>query len=300
MEQIKKSSRKKKVSHADYSNRTGYDADFIKTKDFKITLDGLLKNHKDILTPLLVTLGTNKNYLHYHHFTVAMHKVRRMPLLTAVNIDGNQLVDLSRINDKWKFDPRISEALQVPPEVYQANDLDLGHLVRRLDPVWGETSEAANFDTFHLTVCAPQHKDLNRKTWLSLEDYILNNTNIENVKVSVFTGSVFSDADIPYDGVLLPLQFWKIAAVIKNDGTPSVSGYLLSQKTEIERMDKDRGIDDVGFGEFRTFQVPLSKIVEKTNLNLQPFFKYDPLSKSGTRGLGDEKLEISFEGDIQL
>lgn len=300
MEKPKKLRRTKKVSAADYADRTGYDSNFIKTPSFEMTLDDLLKNHKDVLTPLLEPMGSNKNYLHYHHFTVAMHKIRRMPLITAVNIDGKQCIDFGRDSDNWKIDPRIAADMQIPKTVYKGNDLDLGHLVRRLDPVWGDTAKVANFDTFHLTVCAPQHKDLNRKTWLSLEDYILNNTNIEDLKVSVFTGSIFSLSDIPYDGVLLPLEFWKIAALIKSDGTPSVSGYLLSQKDLVNNMPKDRGIDDKGFGEYRTYQVPLSKIAKKTMLHLEPFFQYDPLSKSGTRGLGDENFEIGFGGDIQL
>jgi endonuclease G, mitochondrial len=300
MEQTKKPRRTKKAIAADYADRTGYNADFIKCKGFRITLDGLLKKRQADLTPLTEPIGKNKHYLHYHHFSVAMHKARRMPLLTAVNIDGQKWIEFGREGDKWKFDPRISEDLQVAHSVYKHNDLDLGHLVRRLDPVWGETAEAANFDTFHLTVCAPQHKNLNRKTWLRLEDYILRNTNIENLKVSVFTGSVFSEADIPYDGVLLPLQFWKIAAVIKSDGSPSVSGYLLSQEDLVNGMPKDRSIEDDGFGAYRTFQVPLTKIAEMTGINLEPFFKYDPLSKTGERGLGDEKMEINFEGDIQI
>lgn len=283
------------------SDRKGYNPDFIKAGKFKITLNGLLKNRKNVLAPLIKPEKGNKNYLHYHHFSVAIHKERRMPLLTAVNIDGNLLKDLGRDSDKWSLDPRLSEIYQVPMRVYKNNDLDLGHLVRRLDPVWGELAEAANFDTFHLTVCAPQHKDLNRKTWLHLEDYILKNTNIENIRVSVFTGTVFSDNDIPYDGVLLPLQFWKIAAVIKKDGVPSVSGYLLSQKKEVSDMAGDRGmISDAGFGAYSTFQVPLSKIEALTGIYLEPFYQYDPILNSGIRGLDEEGFEISSGGDILL
>ena len=283
------------------NKRKGYDPGFIQAKGFKITLNGLLKNHKEKLTPLITPEKGNSKYLHYHHFSVAMHKERHMPLLTAVNIDGKHLKDFGRNNDKWSFDKRIPKESQVPLSVYKKNDLDLGHLVRRLDPVWGEDAEAANYDTFHLTVCAPQHKDLNRKTWLNLEDYILKNTNIENLKVSVFTGTVFSDQDIPYNGVLLPLQFFKIAAVIKRDGTPSVTGYLLSQQKEIEDMADDRGlISDHGFAAYKTFQVPLSKIEALTGIHLKPYYQYDPAFNSGNRGILEDEVEINSEGDILL
>jgi endonuclease G len=248
---------------------------------------------------LLQANGKNKHYLHYHHFSIAMHKGRKMPLLTAVNIDGNFDRELGRDSDKWYFDPRISEDDQVPHEVYKGNDLDLGHLVRRLDPVWGEEeiAKVANFDTFHLTVCAPQHKDLNRVTWLSLEDYILRNAHNENIKASVFTGPIFSDQDIQYDGVLLPLGFWKIAAMIRKDGRPCVTGYVLSQEEMVDDLEGTRGIGDSGFGEFKTFQVALTTIAEKTGLNLKSLFKFDPMLNGGTRSLSN-KLEVYGLDDL--
>ena len=135
-----------KPSNEDFSDRKGYDADFIKAPKFRITLDGLLKNHLSVLAPLTTPIGTNKFLLNYHHFSVATNRERRMPLLTAVNIDGKQAVDLQRVSDKWSYDPRLSVDFQTPPELYKKNDLDLGHLVRRLDPVWGDVAEAANFD----------------------------------------------------------------------------------------------------------------------------------------------------------
>ena len=47
-----------------------------------------------------------------------------------------------------------------------------GHLVRRLDPMWGTRWKEASEDTFHFTNAAPQHKNLNQRTWQNLEDYI--------------------------------------------------------------------------------------------------------------------------------
>lgn len=83
--------------------------------------------------------------------------------MTAVNIDGEQLGSIKRENTKWILDPRMNEKFQTGPRVYAKNDLDRGHMVRRLDPVWGEHAEAANDDTFHFTNSTPQHKNLNQK-----------------------------------------------------------------------------------------------------------------------------------------
>jgi endonuclease G, mitochondrial len=282
-----------------FANRKGYDENFIKTKNFKIKLDDLLKNHLEDLPPLKVSTGKTPDLLRYHHFSIAMHRERKMPILTAVNIDGAQTKDLNRETDSWRFDPRLSKQYQLEKEIYAKNDLDLGHLVRRLDPVWGENYLEANNDTFHLTVCAPQHKKLNRVTWLGLEDFVLRNTNNEDLKVSVFSGPVFSEKDIDYRGIKVPLQFWKMAALIKNDGTPSISAYLLSHEEFLDNLTERSLIGDTGFGEYKTFQISLERLQELTNLNLDALLKYDPIQKE--RGLTTSKpMEIKGFGDIRL
>jgi endonuclease G, mitochondrial len=282
-----------------YTDRKGYDIDFIKTDKFKIDLDDLLKNLKPLLSEIKNPTSKNKHFLNYHHFTVVMNKERNMPLLTAVNIDGSKTIENNRESDKWILDPRLDKTQQLGGDFYKGNHLDLGHLVRRLDPVWGDEALAANADTFHYTVCAPQHKNLNRVTWLSLEDYILKNTDVEDLKVSVFTGPVFSNQDFPYRDVLLPLEFWKMAAVIKKDGTPSVSAYLLSHKDFLDDMGEKGLISDEGFGEFRTYQISLNRLEELTNLNLDDLKQYDPLE--GTKSLtGNDYAEIGGADTITI
>lgn len=282
-----------------YDSRQGYDADFVSTPDFRIELKDLVKNHKNKLTEIKNATLKNKHFLHYHHFTVVMNKERKMPLLTAVNIDGAKTVENHRENDKWVLDPRLDKNEQLGLDFYKGNNLDLGHLVRRLDPVWGDVALEANRDTFHLTVCAPQHKNLNRVTWLSLEDYILENTDIEDLKASVFTGPVFTNKDFEYRNALLPLEFWKMAAIIKKDGTPSVSAYLLSHEEFLDDMG-DRGlIGETGFGAFRTYQISLDRLEEMTQLNLENLKQYDPLSN--IKGLmGKDYLEIGKPSAIRL
>lgn len=285
----------------DLTDRTGYDADFVATKTVKIELKDLLKNHKTQLTPLLTPQGRNKHFLHYHHFSVAMHNERKMPLVTAVNIDGKQTRDVGKDTGKWQYDPRMSEDMQLGMEVYRKNDLDLGHLVRRLDPVWGREAMIANRDTFHFTVCAPQHMNLNRKTWKNLEDYILKNTQAEDLKVSVFTGPVFSEKDKDYRGILLPLQFWKMAAIVKNDGKMSVSAYLLSHKDLLDDTGERGLIGDTGFEDYKTFQIPLTRLKELTNLNLDDLFQFDPLhARKRSLMAGGDALEIGGSEDVRL
>ena len=163
-----------------YSDRLGYDSKFLQ---FPIPLPMTSER----LVQEAVQLNDLSGYeLKYSNFSVVMSKPRNIAIVTAVNIDGSKLEDLPRKKDVWYFDPRIDKKYQYGPELYSNNELDRGHLVRRLDPVWGPLAFTANEDTFHFTNCSPQHKNLNQRTWLDLEDYVLKNTDVYDLKVTFY------------------------------------------------------------------------------------------------------------------
>lgn len=230
------------------------------------------------------------NYvLDYVHFSIVMCKSRGLAYFTAVNIDGENLVKIKRSDDDWRFDTRINIENQYGNEVYNKNDLDRGHLVRRNDPNWGEHAYQANEDTFHFTNSAPQHKDLNQKIWLGLEDYILKNADKMNIKVSVFTGPVFKEDDMIYRKKFkIPADFWKVVTVVKDDGTLSATAYIQTQENMIDDL-------EFAYGAYETYQVPVRKIEEITGLDFGDLSKYDPIANVEFTG-----LRITDENDIRL
>jgi endonuclease G len=247
-----------------YEHSTGYDPDFLGV-NCKVPHPTLRNDLEEDVAPLI-----NGGYiLNYTHFSVVLSKSRQLAFYTAVNIDGSQLRDIGR-SDRWLFDPRMDRKYQCGPPVYEHPDIDRGHLVRRRDPVWGERAAEANEDTFHFTNAAPQHKKLNQQIWLGLEDYILQNTDEHNLKVSVFTGPVFREDDIEYRGVRIPAEFWKVAVMVKPDGKLSATAYLLSQKSFIDDL-------EFAFGEYKTYQVPILQIEELTGLGFGELKQHDPL-----------------------
>ena len=255
-----------KLSDSWYEGSTGYDTQFL-GDDYEVP-------HPIFRSDLeqdVAQLKDGSNVLHYTHFSIVMSKSRRLAYYTVVNIDGNQLRTIGR-NDKWYLDSRIEIEYQCGPELYKNNPLDRGHLVRRLDPVWGDSAERANKDTFHFTNCAPQQSKLNQKTWLDLENYILDNAENSNLKVTVFTGPVFKMDDIIYRGVQIPAEFWKIAVIVKKDGNLSATAYLQTQKNLIEDL-------EFAYGEYKTYQVPISKIEETTGLDFEDLRNYDPINQ---------------------
>jgi len=266
-----------------YEGATGFDTQFL-GEDYEV----LHPKFRSDLEQDIALLKDGSNVLQYTHFSIVMSKSRRLAYYTVVNIDGNQLRKIGR-NDKWYLDSRIETEYQCGPELYKNNSLDRGHLVRRLDPVWGDSAEKANKDTFHFTNCAPQQSKLNQKSWLDLENYILENAENANLKVTVFTGPVFRLDDVIYRGVQIPAEFWKIAVIVKKDGNLSATAYLQTQKNLIEDL-------EFAYGAYKTYQVPISKIEAITGLNFEDLRNHDPLNQlESTIG-----YVIDVPGDIKL
>lgn len=261
----------------DYAARPGYGADFF-ADGHVVALPELGSELVDKAAANALPTREPAYVLDYHHFSLVQNKERRLAFFTAVNIDGALSRRLRREQDRWSFDPRLPRDEQTGKEVYAQNDLDLGHLVRRLDPVWGDATEAkrANDDTFHYTNCTPQHKDFNRNktSWAGLEDYLLEHASNLHFKVCVFTGPVLAADDDAYRGVQLPRQFWKTVAMVKTGGQLSATAYLLSQQALIEGI---RAPEPFSYGAYRTYQVPVTRIEQLTGLSFGPLAQSDPL-----------------------
>jgi endonuclease G len=56
---------------------------------------------------------------------------------------------------------------------------------------------------------------------------------MEKIKFRFFTFKVKNDTD----RILLPLQYWKVAVMVKDDGTLSATGYMISQRDLISNME---------------------------------------------------------------
>lgn len=204
----------------DYSNRDGYDATFLGTRIALPKPDESKLRAADLLEPLP-----------YQHFSVVMHRRRKVAAFTAVNIDGAKKYERSgRERDTWHEDPR-APGVQTMQAFYK-RPFQRGHLVMRTDPAWGgkRVAERAEADTFHWTNCAPQHQKLNNPWWLSVETHILKTAQAVRNKVTVFSGPVLG-RDPEIRGVKVPLAYWKVIAWRTPGGTGTLRslGFLVRQ-----------------------------------------------------------------------
>jgi endonuclease G, mitochondrial len=270
----------KPLTLADLQGRIGYQTDFL---GHTVTHPGLRPELANALAPVT---GRDDGILDYTHYSVRMHRFRRLAMYTAVNIDGASARNVRRQRDKWNMDPRLDPQFQVGNELYERNKLDRGHLVRRLDPAWGDTfesAEAAALDTFFYTNCAPQHARHNQDLWLGIEDHILGNADVRDLRVSVFSGPIFRESDRRYREFLIPEDYWKVVAMVNDEtGQLSATAYVVSQRDFMDDL-------EFVFGPFMTYQVPVATVEEQTRLDFGSLKDFDPLAR--TEGSPIRQLE---------
>ncbi len=270
----------------DYSTRTGYQTNFLPGANTALPQpDAALKKH---IAPLRAgEKDAAGGLLKYEHFSLKLHKTRRVAIYTATNIDGDTYLKVDRDTgqvsvdaqegDTWFRDPRISESFYLGQDFYSSTSryFDRGHLTRRTDPTWGTPKEAerANADTFHFTNAAPQHFRFNQSArfWQGVERYILE-TGINKAgpaaRLCVFQGPLYDDSiDLWIDDeIQIPSSYWKIvvwrgAKKLKSVGLVVDQLALLGEeRTGLARP------QEIEFVDVQTWRVPIADIGTRTGL----------------------------------
>ena len=279
------------VINQDYSTRPGYDPEF---------LDGITVPLPKLTTKSMksdtaeVRADAQKNNdpfeLAYYHYSVYMNKRRRTAWFSAANVDGGHRPDIgTRSGDRWYRDTRILKTEQLGQEAFESG-IDRGHLTRREDTAWGKnvaTATAANNDTFHFTNCSLQASQFNRgkDRWQGLEQYLLEkHAKKDRRRMTVITGPLFSANDPVYQNekmdysVRCPLQYWKVCVLVREDGSPSVTAFLLKQE-EIKDLP---GFEETF--EVAATQIKISDLEKKTKLSFGELKKHDHFAEGGDPG----------------
>jgi DNA/RNA endonuclease G (NUC1)/GH24 family phage-related lysozyme (muramidase) len=230
--------------------------------------------------------GEGRRWLRYTHFSVLMDVRHRQAAMTVVDIDGARLREIKRRKgDTWFPDPRL-EAEQQPEKAFferpdpridaKRNPLAYGHLVRRLDPAWGDEAEQAEAESFHLTNASPQAERLNSGAWNLLEDIVLNDLRERlRIRAVVLAGPVFREADFRLHDVFpVPAQYWKIVAW-RSGRRLAAAGWRQHQPSEV----LPEGLESVGLpfdGKAgRAWLMPIREIAELTGMSLEPLVEAD-------------------------
>jgi endonuclease G, mitochondrial len=280
----------------DFDDRAGYQTNFLGAGDLTVPLPAL-GPHQAIK---VAKTSSGDMEIKYQHYSAVMNKARHLAFYSAVNIDGKDLSNPIRPK-RFLPDPRLSKDLQTGEVMYKNNDFDRGHLTRRLDPCWGSDDEVdqGNRDSMFFPNIAPQHKDLNQKIWAQLEDHVLSKVDERDVRVSVFTGCVFSEDDPEHkpSGTKVPMAFFKVIASLnrpsggrnRSSGGPKLQAqaFVISQQDLVKPEDLE-----IVFGRgFETFQVTVEHLERMTGID------FHVLKSADTFGMTPEAREAVREAE---
>jgi len=278
------------VVDQDYSTRPGYNPHFL--DEISVPLPSLTDAMKADTAQVESSSRQHKDAfeLAYFHYSVYMNKQRRTAWFSAANVDGDQRPAIGkRQGDRWYVDPRILKSEQLGQGAFEPG-IDRGHLTRREDTAWGPNvaeATAANNDTFHFTNCSLQASAFNRgkDRWQGLEQFLLEkHAKKEKRRMVVITGPLLSSNDPVYKNdkmdyaVRCPLQFWKVCVLVRQDGTPSATAFVLGQE-EIKDL---KGFEE-SFDVVAT-QLKISDLEKQTGLGFGDLKKHDHFAEGGTPG----------------
>ena len=181
-----------------------------------------------------------------------------------------------------KQTPRIPKAAQIDgAEFYVPTVFDRGHMVRRLDPVWGMEGAArlANADTHHYTNSCPQVHSFNDATRGNLEDWILSQERSRDSKGSVFTGPIFQESDPMYQRVRVPVAFYKMVAVIDDAiGQLSVTAFEMDQSDVMPPQPGALCLKHLSIRALFQWKITLPELEERSGLDFGRLKDFDVLA----------------------
>jgi len=252
--------------------------------------------------------NTNEIELKYHHYSTIHHAIRKMPMVSAVNVDGDEdkRLDKAKREDNWLRDKRIDFEAQLNEKYYLRSGFDKGHMSRREDANWGSTAEEAKSNAdltcMHTNAC-PQVAKLNQSKrkglWGKLEILILEKgatkEDGESARISVFNGPIFSEKDPIFKGIQIPMEFWKLVVWKSGKKKLKATAFKLSQaavvgEIDFEALDFDKNL------EFKEFQCSIQSLAAQTNLDFSAFKRLDTFKKkSGGKAVPIDNMEALME-----
>lgn len=283
----------------DYSDYEGYDEAFLGTKIALPTITKVknqIAHYKD---------DPKKYLLLYQYYTTVHHASRKMPVYSAINVEGDLKArkDDAKRKDVWLRDNRIDYDVQLNDKFYSKSGFDKGHMSRREDADWGpngkRAKEYADLTCMYTNAC-PQVAALNQSKkkglWGKLEILILEKgaskeDKGDTTRISVFNGPVFSDDDRRFKDILIPMQFWKIV-VWKNESKKlKATAFLLSQEDLVNKIKFDEELSFDELPEFSEHYISISALEKLTKLTFSVLKKYDTYKGSKKKVKSEKELE---------
>ncbi len=222
--------------------------------------------HLEYLTPVFSYKGrplnndTNRKVtiLLNHGYMVGYSVDRKQPLWAAYRVsNARRSVDYER-PPFFYDDLRLPESSLVGTGTFSG--YDRGHMVPN-SAINTQYGQLAQLETFLMSNICPQHRDLNRRLWRTLEHRIVNNYAPARDHIWVVSGPIFEQNIGQVNGVDIPTHFYMILVDVGH--WPTFRPYIMAFKFPQQPSDSAQLSD---------FLVSINHIEEKTKLNFSPQF----------------------------
>ena len=121
---------------------------------------------------------------------------------------------------------------------------------------------------------------------MDIEDYVLDQAQVTDRKMSVFTGPIFRDQDPEYgrnrDGGPwdIPMAYWKVVVVRKSDETIAATAFMTGQVKFLEKLFESKVFSKLRQNRLpklqsNNIQVPITVIEDETGLNFGTLRRHD-------------------------
>ncbi|MBL7764826.1 MAG: DNA/RNA non-specific endonuclease [Chitinophagaceae bacterium] len=193
----------------------GYDASFI-LPNTPVDIRKVLPAKYMKLLPQVK--GNPEGILNYTNLSVLYNKERKLPFVSAYNIDGSSKSTTVK-RTSFRKDERLDDDLQLDNHFYDLKkditEFEIGHMSANNEMAWGKQAQVQSYQTFHFPNSVPQAERLNTGIWKGLESYIIKESagQTNNNRICVFTGPILKKNDPPYvlsPDFRIPLLFFKV------------------------------------------------------------------------------------------
>ena len=196
----------------------------------------------------------NNQVLTYSQFTLSYNEEHEQADLVAYELTRAEAeMDRDRC-DCFASDTNVGTGSAVDGD-YSSTGFDRGHLSPAAD---NNASELANRESFLFSNMSPQLPYFNREVWVKLESWVRQKAT-ELGTVYVTTGPIFVNnlGKIGNNEVTIPGYYYKVLLTFKDDGNPSMIGFLFPHVVPAS-------------ADFKDFVVPVNTIETITGLDFFP------------------------------
>lgn len=167
--------------------------------------------------------------IHHKGYTVSYNKDKKIPNWVAYELTKQKTQGNIKRNERFIADPVVKGGMANNSD-YSRSGFDKGHMAPAADMKW---SNEAMKESFYFSNVCPQHLELNRRKWKTLEDKV-REWAVADSAILIICGPVTNKKSpvIGKSRVTVPSKFFKVILSL-HGSTPKAIGFIFKNERAI-------------------------------------------------------------------